>query len=155
MNEVPKRVDNLCYCVLDYSNQAEVDFLFFPVTALDIFPRPAADLVIGNYRIQMPLDWSVVIADKHLGNMEIIELADLNEREFEVFALNPINGYMPQFLPISIFNIYPDVTWHMPKLKRGHILAVPLTDDEGGPCAFFVKDTNKLPDGLDISKVLA
>jgi hypothetical protein len=103
----------------------------------------------------MPLDWSIVICDKHLGNMEIIELKHLNDRDFEVFVLNPINGYMPQFLDVTIQNVFPDITWNIPKLKRGHILAVPLKEGHSSPCAFFVKDVNKLPDGLDISKVLA
>jgi hypothetical protein len=155
MEEVPNQVDDLRYCVLDYSNQADVDFYFIPLIFLDQFPRPAADLQIGNYRIQMPLDWSIIIADKHLGAMEIVELKHLNDRDFDAFVLNPINGYMPQFLEITIQNVFPDVTWNIPKLKRGHILAVPLSDTPGAPCAFFVKDTNKLPDGLDISKVFA
>jgi len=155
MEEVPNQVDDLRYCVLDYSNQADVDFYFIPLIFLDQFPRPAADLQIGNYRIQMPLDWSIIIADKHLGAMEIVELKHLNDRDFDAFVLNPINGYMPQFLEITIQNVFPDVTWNIPKLKRGHILAVPLSDGPNPVCAFFVKDTNKLPDGLDISKVFA
>jgi hypothetical protein len=155
MAEVPNQVEDLRYCVLDYSNQADVDFYFIPLIFLDVFPRPAADLQIGKYRIQMPLDWSIVIADKHLGSMEIIELKHLNDREFDAFALNPISGYIPQFLDITIQNVFPDVTWSIPKLKRGHILAVPLGDGPAPPCAFFVKDTNKLPDGLDISKVFS
>jgi hypothetical protein len=155
MSAMPNLVDDLRYCVLDYSDQNNVDFIWIPVFYLDVFPRPAADLQIGPYRIQMPLDWSVIIADKHLGNMEIIELKHLNDREFEVFVLNPITGYIPQFCEITIQNVFPDVTWHIPKLKRGHILAVPLISGPCPPCAFFVKDTNKLPDNLDISKVFA
>ena len=155
MNEVPNQVDDLRYCVLDYSNQADVDFYFIPLVFLDVFPRPAADLQIGPYRIQMPLDWSIVIADKHLGNIEIIELKHLNDRDFDSFVFNPINGYMPQFLEVTIVNVFPDVNWNIPKLKRGHILAVPLAGGPSPPCAFFVKDTNKLPDGLDISKIFA
>lgn len=155
MNEVPNQVDDLRYCVLDYSNQADVDFYFIPMIFLDSFPRPAADLMIGSYRIQMPLDWSVVIADRNLGNMEIIELKHLNDRDFEAFVLNPISGYAPECLAIEMVNVFPDVNWYFPKLKRGHILAVPLSEKPGAPCAYFVKDTNKLPDGLDISKVFA
>ncbi len=156
MSGLPLQIeDDRRYCVLDYSNQNDVDFYFIPLVFLDVFPRPAADLQIGKHRIQMPLDWSVIIADKHLGNMEIIEIKHLNDREFDVFALNPISGYIPQFLDITIQNVFPDVTWNIPKLKRGHILAVPLSSENGAPCAFFVKDTNKLPDGLDISKIFS
>lgn len=103
----------------------------------------------------MPLDWSVVISDKNFGYMEIIELKHLNARDFQVFALNPINGYMPSFYDIEIDNIYPDISWNMPRLKHGHILTVPLNDGPDPPCAFFVKDTNKLPENLDITKVFS
>ncbi len=152
MNTMPDRVNDLRYCVLDYSSN-DVDFFFIPLIFLDVFPRPSADLQIGPYRVQMPLDWSIVIADKHFGNMEIIELKHLNDRPFSAFILNPVNGFMPGFEEITIENIFPDVTWHMPKLKYGHILAVPLNDSSCPPCAFFVRDTNRLPECLDITKV--
>lgn len=155
MDVVPDQVDDLRYCVLDYSNQQDVDFFFIPLIFLDVFPRPAADLRIGKWRVQMPLDWSIVIADKDFGHMEILELKHLNDRPFEAFIFNPVNGYMPQFGEISIENVYPDVTWNMPKLKYGHILAVPLEDGDSPACAFFVKDVNRLPESLDISKIFA
>lgn len=153
MNELPDIVEDLRYCVLDYSNQNDVDFFFIPLIFLDIFPRPAADLRIGPYRIQMPLDWSIVISDVDFGYMEIIELKHLNDRDFNAFVLNPIKAYMPQFHEIVIENIYSDVTWNMPRMKYGHILAVPLHDGPNPACAFFVKDTNKLPESLDITKI--
>lgn len=154
MNEVPNLVeDDLQYCVLDYSNTHDVDFLFYPLVFLDQFPRPAADLKIGPYRIRMPLDWSIVIADKDFGLVEIIELKHLNDREFTAFCLNPIASYMPSFHEITIENVFPDVMWHMPRLKNGHLLAVPLHDRDQPMCAFFVRDTNKLPESLDITKI--
>lgn len=153
MNELPDEVDDLRYCVLDYSNQNDVDFLFFPLVFLDIFPRPAADLKIGNFRVQMPLDWSIVIADKDFGYVEIIDLKHINDRDFTAFVLNPVNSYMPQFLDITIENVFSDVNWHMPHLKHGHLLAVPLSSDPNPLCAFFVKDTNKIPESLDITKI--
>lgn len=152
---LPDEVDDLQYFVLDYSDQNDVDFKAFPLIFLDIFSRPAADLQIGPYRIMMPLDWSVVIADKDFGYMEIIEIKHLNDRDFDVFCMNPISGYMPEFHEISIQNTFPDFSWSMPKLKFGHLLAVPLTDKPGAPCALFVKDTNKLPDTLDITKIFS
>ena len=153
MNVLPDQIDDLRYCVLDYSNHQDVDFFFIPLIFLDQFPRPAADLRIGRWRIQMPLDWSIVIADKDFGHMEIIELKHLNDRPFSAFVLNPVNGYVPEFGEITIENVYPDITWNMPKLKYGHILAVPLDNSASPPCAFFVRDTNRLPETLDITKV--
>lgn len=155
MAAVPDQVDDLRYCVLDYSNPQDVDFYFIPLVFLDVFPRPAADLRVGPHRIQVPLDWSVVIADKDLGMLEILELKHLNDREFEAFCLNPIKGYIPEFHEVTILNVFPDVVWNVPKLRNGHLLTVPLRDGANPPCALFVKDTNRLPDHLDIMKVFA
>jgi hypothetical protein len=130
-----------------------VDFRFIPLVFVDEFPRPAADLKIGPYRIRMPLDWSIVIADKNFGLVEIIELKHLNDREFTAFCLNPIRSYMPSFHEITIENVFPDAKWYMPRLKYGHILAVPLENGDQPMCAFFVRDTNKIPESLDITKI--
>ncbi len=154
MNEIPDQVEDLRYCVLDYSNQDDVDFFFIPLIFLDQFSRPAADISIAGYRITVPLDWSILIADKELGQIEIIELKHLNDREFEAFIYNPVAGYKPEFSEIIMENIYPDIVWNVPKLKRGHILAVPLCGTKNPPCVFFVKDIAKLPEGLDISKIV-
>lgn len=153
MNQLPSQIDELRYCVLDYSDPKDVDWYFIPLIFLDSFSRPAADLKIGKYRIQVPLDWSVVISDKNFGNLEIIEIKQLNDRPFEAFILNPINGYIPDFGEVTIENIFPDVNWSVPKLKNGHILAVPLDDTPNPPCALFVRDINKITDILDITKI--
>lgn len=147
--------DDLRYCVLDYSNPSDVDFLFVPMIFLDVFTRPSADLRIGRYRVQMPLDWSIVIADKDFGYMEIIELKDLRDRPFEAAIFNPITGFMPDFGEITHLNNFPDVTWNMPKLKYGHILMVPLENKPNPACAFFLKDIHRCPESLDITKIFA
>ncbi len=154
MTDIPDTIDyDLRFCVLDYSNQNDVDFMFPPLFYKDVFSRPAADLRIGKYRVQIPLDWSIVISDKNMGNMEVIDLKHINDRDFQAFCYNPINGYMPSFLDIEIDNIFPNVSWNVPKLKHGHLLAVPLHDGNEPLCAFFVRDTNKIPESLDITKL--
>lgn len=154
MNSLPEQIDDLRYCILDYSSPKDlVDFFWLPLIFLDQFARPSADLSLGKYRIQMPLDWSIVISDKNSGAVEIIELRHINDRPFTAFVMNPINGFMPSFEEITIENIFPDITWTMPKLKYGHILAIPLTSDTSPPCAFFVKDVNRLPEELDLTKI--
>jgi hypothetical protein len=154
MNDVPDNVEDIRYGVLDYSDPNNVDYLFIPLLFLESFNAPAVDLRIGNYRIQMPMDWSIVIGDKNSGDLEVIELKKLNDRPFQVFGLNPIAGYMPEFLDIEIVNIFPDVKWFFPKLKYGHLLAVPLSLQSKPVCAFFVKETNRVPETLDITQMV-
>jgi hypothetical protein len=156
LDNVPDIIEGeLLYCVLDYSDQSHVDFNFQQLVFLDQYTRAAADLRIGRYRVQVPLDWSVVIADKNSGSLELLDLKHINDREFQVFCFNPVDGYMPSFPDIEIENIFPDVSWTVPKMSNGHILAVPLSDGHSPPCALFVKDTNKLPESLDITKIFS
>jgi hypothetical protein len=163
MNEIPDFLDDdrladilqdIRYCVLDYTDVKDADYIFIPLLFLESFNTSAVDLRIGNKRIQMPLDWSIVIGDKNTGDLEIIELKKLNDRPFQAFCLNPVSGYMPDFLDIEIINIFPDVKWYFPKLKFGHLLAVPLTSEKKPECAFFVKESSKVPDQLDITQLV-
>lgn len=154
MNDVPDEVDDIRYCVLDYTDDKNVDYVFIPLLFLESFNRSAVDLRIGKHRILMPSDWSVVIGDKNSGELEVLNLKQINDREFNVFAINPITGYMPEFLDIEIVNVFPDVKWYFPKLKYGHLLGVPLSNTDNSPCAFFVKDTHKIPESLDITQMV-
>lgn len=157
MDTISEKIsEDIKYCVLDYSNASngDADFYFLPLIFLDVFPRPAADLQIGPYRIQVPLDWSIMIADKNFGYLEIIELKHLNDRSFDAFVFNPIGSYIPDFHEITMLNIYSDVSWSVPRLKYSHLLAVPLTGDDNPPCIYIVKEHSKLPESLDITKIL-
>ncbi len=102
----------------------------------------------------MPIDWSILIGDKNSGEIEVLSLKQLNDREFETFAMNPISGYMPHFLDMEIMNVFPDIKWYVPKLRYGHILAVPIEDSESPLCVYIVKDVNKIPDNLDITQLV-
>jgi hypothetical protein len=142
------------YAVLDYSTQDDVDFRFMPLYFGDSFSRPAASLKIGPYRLQVPLDWSVVIADSQFGILEVLEISKLNDRDFETFIFNPISGYAASFLDIVLEDTYPDVAWTTPKLRQGHFLAIPLTKEHRPPCAYFIRETTRMTDALDISKII-
>lgn len=146
---VPDEVDDIYYSVLDYGDKTDVDYFFVPLVFLEIFTSPAAVLKIGDYQIKMPLDWSVILCEPECSDPEIVPLTSLNDRGFKAFTFNPISGYVPSFQEIEITNVYQDVKWHFPKLKHGHILAVPLSSEEGAPCAYFVKETTKVPDVLE------
>lgn len=154
LNTAPDNVDDLRFAVLDYSDQNEVDYFFMPLIFLESFNSPCVDLRIGKHNIQMPLDWSVIIGDKNTGEMEIMPLIYLNDKDFDIFCYNPIDGYMPHFLKLEVLNIWPDVKWYFPKLKNGHLLAVPLSEGQKPLCAYFLKDVGKIPESLDIRKLI-
>lgn len=146
--------EDIRYCVLDYGDIHNVDYYCMPLMFLENFSSPAADLQIGEYRIQVPLDWHILVGEKDLGDLEIIPIMHCLDKDFSVFCFNPINGYRPDFGVLDVVNVYPDIKWYMPKLKFGHLLAVPLEKKTSPKCCFIVKDVQKLPDAIDISKLI-
>ena len=153
LNTLPEEIDDLRYGVLDYSDPHNPDYYFVPLIFLENFYSPAAVLKIGPYQIEMPLDWSIVIGEPDHGDPEVVPIMSLNDRGFKTFCFNPMKSFKPEWLSVDIVNVYQEVRWYFPKLKYGHILALPLTDGPEPLCAYFVKETNKIPEVLDIAKM--
>ena len=153
LNRLPDEIEDLRYAVLDWSDPKNVDYHFVPLIFMETFHAPAAVLKIGNSVIQVPLDWHVVIGESDHGDPEVLPIMHINDRGFSAFTFNPIASFRPEFQPIEIINVFQDVRWFTPKLKYGHILAVPLDGSDKPMCAYFVKETNKLPEVLDIAKI--
>jgi hypothetical protein len=151
LDEIPDQVDDLRYGILDYSDPKNVDYYFVPLVFLESFYSPAAVVQIGNKQISVPLDWSVVICDREVGEPEVLNLMSLNDRGFSAFAFNPVNGFKAEYLDIQITNVYTDIKWYAPKLKFGHLLCVPVTDEPSPLCCLFVKESSKIPEVLDIN----
>lgn len=153
LDTVPEEVDDLRYCALDASDKDEIDFYFLPLIFLESFYAPAICLQIGEHSIQMPMDWSILLCDEDYGGIECLPLTSLNNRGFRALAMNPLSNKIPDSYEISITNIYQDVKWYFPKLKNGHLLAIPLEDKPKPRCAYFVKEFNKVAD-IDIGDLV-
>jgi len=156
LNELPEEVeDDMRFSVLDNSSPNEPDFFFMPLIFLESFNSPAIVMNIGGYDLQMPLDWCMIVGDSECGSdPEILPLTSINERGFDAFIFNPIGGFRVEYKPIEITNIYQDVKWYFPKMKNGHILTVPLSDEPNPPCAYFVKEVSRQCEILQLDKVL-
>lgn len=155
MNDVSDELDEyLQFGIIDYSDEDNVDYQFIPFLFGEKYNMSAIELKIGEARIKIPADWSIVIGDKHSGELELLEVKKMTDRTFEAFVFNPITGFFPKFLDIEIMNIYPDIKWYVPKLKSDHILVCPITSGDNPDCVFIVKETNKLPESLDLSQLI-
>jgi len=126
-----------------------------PLIFLEAFNSPAIVMRIGGKEIQMPLDWSIVVGDGICGaDSEVLPLTSINERGFEAFIFNPISGFKIDYKPIEIVNIYQDVKWYFPKMRNGHILTVPLSDEDNPKCAYFVKEVSRQSEIIKVDKIL-
>lgn len=152
LNELPEYVEDLRFCVLDNSDPREPDYFFIPLVFLETFNDPALVLKIGKHTIKMPYNWQILIGESEYGDLEVIPLTRLNDRNFKAFAFNPIGGKLPTYESIQILDVYQDVKWYFPKLRNGQMLAIPLTDAVNSPCVYFVKEISKQSEVVDISK---
>lgn len=154
LDQVPEQVDDLQYCVLEGVDPDWLDYQWYPLIFLESFHAPAICLQIGDYHMQMPMDWSMMICDEELTSVEIVELASLSNRGFHALIYNPMYTNHAHSVSLEITNIYQDVVWYFPKLKHGHVLAVPLTSGPNPQCAYFVKEANRVCD-LDLAELLS
>lgn len=142
------------FSVLSFKDYKSPDFYFDHLsTHIDYFESASISLGIGPYNIVMPLPWSILCTD--FETVESIPLHELSGREYHVFAVNPIDGYMPSYLPLRVGMIYRNTTWTCPPVGDKDMLVVPLGYEkardervvERGPiCAIFS------PSKLEVSK---
>ena len=154
LNAVPNEIEDLQYCVLDCTNPKALDYFYIPLIFLESFNAPAVILDIGGQQIEMPMDWSIMIGEKEMGQCEMVPLTSLNDRGFEAMVINPLTVNMTESHEIKIVNIFQDVKWYFPKLKHGHIMSVPLNDRPNPPCMFFAKEINQIPDVINVGDFL-
>lgn len=143
MMQLPQEVDDLRYAVLDNSDPEDPDYFFVPLVFVESFTAPAAVLKIGEHIIKMPLDWQIMVGDSEIGDLEVVPLTSISERGFEAFVNNPLASYRPGFENVDIVDIYNDVKWYSPKLRNGHLLAVPLTSGATPLCVYFARDVSR------------
>jgi len=154
LEKIPDYVDDkLRFAVLDNSNPEDPDYFFIPLIFLESFNAPAAVLQIGKYKINMPLDWKMIIGDPEQGELHVLPLTSLNDRGFNAFLFNPISDSKPSFAEVDIVDIYQEIKWYFPKTRSGQILAVPLEDGDNPRCAYFVKDISRQSEFLEYGSV--
>ena len=146
LDKVPELVDDIQYCVLDTNNKQNIDFFFIPLIFMETFNAPSMVMEIGPYTVQMPIDWSILVIEKELGQCEMIPLTSINDRGFEALVINPLTARMTESYEIKIVNVFQEVKWYFPKLKHGHIMTAPLTETPNSPSVFFAKEINQIPD---------
>jgi len=152
MNELPDEVDDLRFAVLDNSDSSNPDYFFIPLIFLESFNSPAAVIDVAGNLIRLPIDWKILIGEREVGDLEMLNLSSLNDRGFKAFSFNPLSGKMHDYLPIRIVDLYSDVKWYFPKLKQGQILAIPIETTQGPRCVYAAKEINRQNEIVDITK---
>jgi hypothetical protein len=152
LDALPEEIDDMRFAIFDNSDPASADHFYIPLIFLETFNSPALVLKIGNTTMKMPIDWQVLIGEPDVGDLEMLALTSINDRGFKVFEFNPLTSFAPTYLDIEIVDVYQDVTWYVPKLKNGQMLAVPIDDSPNPRCVYFVKDISRNCEIVDITQ---
>ncbi|AUS02591.1 hypothetical protein NVP2275O_010 [Vibrio phage 2.275.O._10N.286.54.E11] len=136
------------YCTLDLSDMSNVDYYFHNILNTVAFSAMSAELEIGNHTMSVPINWQILLGDEESGMMEMSTIEDImNIKEPHAFVLNPIKSMFPTFLPVKVKNIFTiNARWQIPMLKKKHLLAVPIVNQENPLCAFFADESDKITD---------
>jgi hypothetical protein len=156
LDDLPEQIEqDIRFSVLDNSDPKNPDFFYIPLIFLESFSAPAMVLEIGGNQVTMPVDWSIAVGCSESGmDLEVLPLTSINDRGFEAFLFNPINGFKSEFARIEIVNFYTDVKWYVPKMKNGQLLSVPITEGKEPLCAFFVKDISRQCEVIEYSSLI-
>lgn len=150
LNRIPSIVDDIRFCVYETAAKPNDDYYFNPLLFLETYHCPAAVLKVGNFRVEMPLDWSVLVCDEDMTDVEMLPLTSLSDRGFQTLAFNPYHHMVVRPVNVEIIDVYSEVKWYSPKLGDGALLTVPLEDGDTPACTMFVKDRNKIPDTFSL-----
>jgi hypothetical protein len=143
LDELPDKIDDLRFAIFDNRNPKDPDYFYIPLIFLESFTAPALVLKIGDRLIKMPMDWHLLIGEDETGDLEALQLTSINDRNFKAFEFNSLSGYMANFLPVEVVDVYNEVQWYNPKLKNGQYLAVPIDDGHKPRVVYFIKDVSR------------
>ena len=132
------------YSVFDFSDKTNSDFYFRPLCMTENFNNVSIELQIGQHKLLLPQEWSIVCGDPTIGEMELIPVHEINTREFHVFVKNPIKtDLLPKFLPIKPIDLFTDINWTLPRLGFHNFLLVPLHSGEAPDCVFIINEAEQ------------
>ena len=128
------------YCVYDFSDKHNPDYFFKPLVMTETFNNVTVDFQIGEHKLMLPQEWSIILADPTIGEISLIPIDEINTREFHAFTYNPIKYGLHRYYPLKPVDIFTDISWTVPRLGPHNFLLVPLTNDDESDCIFILNE---------------
>lgn len=164
LNQPTSKLIDQKLCVYDCADKDYQDFFFKKISTFISYRYPSATLLIGGkYRLDLPLNWRVLVTNSHDYICKLVPIEDLLHFDTnQVPLFNPFHPGLPQLLDVEIHSLNPNPVEHfVPKLPKKNLLVMPITNNN---CFTTIEDksgkvTEKLPnciycmDDIDSSKV--
>ena len=140
------------YCVLEYKDEENTDFYFKNLLFLESFSNNKIILKIENTSIPLPHDWGIICGDVSHGELEVIPVSLISDRDFNAVTYNPLKSFRIDFKPITSVGFFPSIKWVIPRIEIGQFLALPYTNEKNEiNCIYATQMHHKLPETIDIS----
>src|SRR5690606_19633685 len=125
----------------------DCDYYFKPLVFLESFNDCALQFNIGPHKIQVPKDWSIITGDPEIGEIELIPVEEINNRDFHAFTFNPHTGFYHTFLPIKLDDLFVNVRLIFPKLDQHNFILITLITSPTPDSIFLIneKDQTTIP----------
>ena len=154
MDQVTDTEPDALFCVLDLSDLENTDFYFKHIWNTVSFNSMSAELQIGENKIQVPLNWQILLGDEETGMVEMCTIENLlNMKEPCAYVYNPVRSLYAKFEPVKVLHVFTvAIKYQIPYLNKKNLLAVPMKTGFNPPCAFFADENEKIQDlylGID------
>jgi hypothetical protein len=140
------------YCTLDLKKPKNPDYKWQPLVFLDTYTAAGAVISVGNTEVTLPYHWSLITVCQD--QAELIPIKKISGRGITAFGFNPLDGFMPEWLPIRITDTPENSSWSSPIFEKTEMLVIPIETDNGdrGPrCIIAGEPRTRMPDSLDLA----
>lgn len=119
------RISESChYSVLRFRDTKNPDFYFEELTHVEEFSSHTMKIEVDGFPVFLPFHWSLLCSDYEY--VQNIALYEFSGRSFQAFALNPIDGFVPNYPHIRIIEVFPNTTWSCPPIHDKDMLVIPI-----------------------------
>lgn len=124
-----KLIDNKI-CVYDCSDKEYQDFYFKKISTFISYRYPTVSLMVGSkYRIELPLNWRILVTNEHEQVCRLVPIEDLIHFENQIPVFSPFHPGLPKILDVELVSINANPIEHfVPKTPKKNILALPIGD---------------------------
>ena len=146
LNQPTSKLIDSKMCVFDYSDKNDIDFFMKKITTFISYRYPTAEILVGGkYRVELPLNWRVMITDKHDFLCQLVGIEELLHFPNDTCIFNPYHVGQPTFCQLKIVKINPNPIEHfVPKLPKKNCLVIPLGTKDQWTNFVEDRDTGKI-----------
>lgn len=137
LNQSDMRLLDLQYCVYDYSDDKNRDFMMAHISQYSSYRYPTVELMVNNkFFIELPANWMILTTWEGDRICQMSSIDELLHQRMYVPVFNPYNVSFARIVPVEVTNINSKYIEHFcPRLAKKNILVLPLgkTREDGYP----------------------